>query len=1656
VYHMLMRDIIDVPVVETVVRLDDAADRTKREGVVGEFVLTRQVERNLSLIAQSVRDGKGRGHFLVGPYGSGKSHFLSYVSLVLSGEVACRTENPLASAAMEKRFMPCRVSLVNVRNDRRLEDAVLAEAERNVRALGAEANFAKRSRFIDYVDSFVRPVDSAGMDEYFISRGLPTWEKLKEDPDKAAVSAWGYIKAHPDCPEMPETAPATLLSQIVKSAKSLGYEGVVIVIDELSEFLKSKPSRVALNEDARYLQLMGELALSEKLWIVASLQEAIEQTGDIARDVIAKIKDRYPVKMSLDEAHIKGLIDGRLIRKKEGARERIREVWAKYSETIPQFKIDFEEFYRIYPIHPSTIRYLEGLKSLLSAHRGVVDFIVSQVKGDAKRGVKGLLDGPDKTLVTVDAIYDHFRDRIREDGRFAEFDTLVRRDMQHAAKKTFADEGDLSLANRACDILILNKIAELERPKSVSELVGMLMMAPSEVSSKANEQYLSDVILEPLLRASLFLHASHEKEAGKRVFEISLERNAKNLLQKEIDRVLSSLPSSDKRAIRTVFGEVSSEIPVREALNGAANELIIQWRGTQRRGGILWSESLSFAEVEQKIVGADRDFAIVLCPPDFKLPTNEPIPDGAVYWIPDFDKTDLSEMQKYYAVKILSEDASVEMAVKEDAVRKLDDEKTRLAGIVESGFKKGKFVWGGHTEERAFASGNPAGLMERFAARPVVEMLKGIHPKFLEVAPEVEFVSRRTLMPLIEAIIAPGRVTMAAARKNNSRTMIEGVLIPMGLARVQGPSFVMQADPSFSSLASDVLSMIKKDGKMGALRRNLRRGEYGLTKEMAELLIVSLVHTGIVDIKKGGRRIPSGIVGFSHVEEADEINTGELLPADLKKRLFLDGYLTEGIESASFSLSSQREAWGRLLEARDLMKRFSLETLPALSAISKYPIFDGFDFAKAKAVINGGLEAMGGVEDSKGAAKGLAQYLSASPPELGGILKTAGAIEKFAVGDSERVIRIADYLRGIPEGTVMPPPAAQKLADLKSLLESLTEVVLHNKVDDIFSAFDAFLGSYSLWYVDEHARAFPKERFKELKQLFEMKKMRALSLASGISGIHLVDGFDSIKARIDAALSLYCDRAATPFLRLKPHCDCGFMPGKMIKFANAADIVKMAEGGLKEAFLALSSPAILEKLVSRIAALRDLDRTKSETLESIFHKLRENLEMGAFVELLAPDAAFLLNEALKREVTIVKRKVGDLSERLSGRKLPPSLVREIFEKWLGNYEKGDVVIDMNEGDGDVAAMADSLLAVWIKDHELDDLSARLALVIPSGTVACFSGAELVVDGTRLKKMADLAGLVNASGDKILQILKRERCCRTFAMEAAKHLINHLIDGWRPEATAVDCQFGDIKKICDAAVIVAKPFFDAPVGELIRSESRREYAISFLAESHYRNDFPSMQIVEKLRNAMLRQTDVRDRMFAGLPEWKEQFSHVFEKHQNAVFLFLDAARWDIVAQLGEFIRKSDGMNVASENWCRINGADTGSWQRAFFGTSDADAISAILKNRGICYFADAETLEVRKRIKEEAGKGSMWLRVGIIDRLLHATTQPLHQLMDSAVAEVSGVIKDILPLIGSGRPLVLLTDHGFSETKKNSGRYCHDSSHVSDTIAAMIVYERRGV
>ncbi len=230
---MKIRDLIEVPPVRTVIRLADLADSGLRRHLVETFIFTGEVTFTLANILDKVAGLQGKGFFIIGNFGSGKSHLLNVLSLIIND-----------SEAREAFKASCREG---VANEKRLPDLLEQAAQQE--PLVVEISLVEHSNR-EYLEEIVLKEVSARLQVASGSEAAPL-QDIKNMPRREAFAA------------------------IARAIKEINRGGLLLLFDELSEFLRSKDNPRAYNEDVRFLQYIGEFAETLPAWVVATMQENI-------------------------------------------------------------------------------------------------------------------------------------------------------------------------------------------------------------------------------------------------------------------------------------------------------------------------------------------------------------------------------------------------------------------------------------------------------------------------------------------------------------------------------------------------------------------------------------------------------------------------------------------------------------------------------------------------------------------------------------------------------------------------------------------------------------------------------------------------------------------------------------------------------------------------------------------------------------------------------------------------------------------------------------------------------------------------------------------------------------------------------------------------------------------------------------------------------------------------------------------------------------------------------------------------------------------------------------------------------------------------------------------------------------------------------------
>jgi hypothetical protein len=319
----LLRDLIHIPESvhqgDLVFQLVDAADDAAR--TVAEYVVTEQLRtaflEAVGLLGSAVTDGSSKAAYLHGSFGSGKSNFMGMLQLLLDDNTAARAVPELAPVVEKldgwkgnRRFLTVPFHLIGESD---LESAVFGQYVRylehhepgapppavfadepilenadDLRAsVGDEAFFAKLSEgsgggggswgdlgagwdAVSY-ESARNAAHGTSDRIRLVQAVLTTW--LTSFADAAHANKGGYVSFEDG------------LSAISHHAKSLGYDGVILFLDELILWFLSRLADTAwVSEEASKLSELVEAASSGRpvpiVSIIARQRDLRELVGD--------------------------------------------------------------------------------------------------------------------------------------------------------------------------------------------------------------------------------------------------------------------------------------------------------------------------------------------------------------------------------------------------------------------------------------------------------------------------------------------------------------------------------------------------------------------------------------------------------------------------------------------------------------------------------------------------------------------------------------------------------------------------------------------------------------------------------------------------------------------------------------------------------------------------------------------------------------------------------------------------------------------------------------------------------------------------------------------------------------------------------------------------------------------------------------------------------------------------------------------------------------------------------------------------------------------------------------------------------------------------------------------------------------------------------
>ncbi|MFD8508913.1 PglY protein [Streptomyces sp. NPDC059687] len=470
---------------------------------VREYVVTDQLEqafrKSLGIVKAAARDNASHAAYLHGSFGSGKSHFLTVLHAILNDGAAVAREKPklqaviadhadwLAQEGTKKRFLMVPYHLVGaasldsallggyVATVRRLHpdapvppvyraDSVLADARRQRAFLVDDAKFiqwlgdapgpnaAGQSTVdggedledLDVLDAPTAGWTSASLDAAFAAA---PGDPLRDALISALISDSGPMASYARGAQGDKNAFLPLengLSVISRHAQSLGYDGLVLFLDELILWLQAHLTEKAMVNDevSKLVKLIESGDTDRPIPIVSFISRQRDLSQLVGSDVVgADVKNleqqvgylagRFDV-VSLEDRNLPAIIKERVLQPKDdAARTALSNAFATVEssdaavrevllDAAGATRADWADFKELYPLSPVLLNTLVALSGALQRERTGLKLIQEMLyrrREDMKLG--DLIPLGDLWDVLADGMGEAFTDRLRAQSEAA-------------------------------------------------------------------------------------------------------------------------------------------------------------------------------------------------------------------------------------------------------------------------------------------------------------------------------------------------------------------------------------------------------------------------------------------------------------------------------------------------------------------------------------------------------------------------------------------------------------------------------------------------------------------------------------------------------------------------------------------------------------------------------------------------------------------------------------------------------------------------------------------------------------------------------------------------------------------------------------------------------------------------------------------------------------------------------------------------------------------------------------------------------------------------------------------------------------------------------------------------------------------------------------
>ncbi|WP_229626017.1 DUF6079 family protein [Vibrio parahaemolyticus] len=323
-------DLIQFESVTANIQLKSSSDHGKAVGLVSSYVISDKMSQKLSNVIieqlQYEESVDNKALWIVGNYGSGKSHLMSVISAVAEfPDLASHISNEVVRESADKiagKFKVIRFEIGATKMP--LTDIITQNLTDGLAALGVDYEFPPMTEIA--------------------SNHKPYFEEMM------AV----FHQKYPD-------------------------HGLLLVCDEMLDYFRSRNAQ-ELPLDIAILRVIGEVIDGTRFRFMAGVQEAIFDSTQLEflSDEVKRIRDRAE-QVLIAREDIKYVVSERLLKKDAQQQTWIREYLQKFTPYYDKMNERLDEFVRMFPVHPDYINTFERVRMAGLENRQVLKSLSRQM-----------------------------------------------------------------------------------------------------------------------------------------------------------------------------------------------------------------------------------------------------------------------------------------------------------------------------------------------------------------------------------------------------------------------------------------------------------------------------------------------------------------------------------------------------------------------------------------------------------------------------------------------------------------------------------------------------------------------------------------------------------------------------------------------------------------------------------------------------------------------------------------------------------------------------------------------------------------------------------------------------------------------------------------------------------------------------------------------------------------------------------------------------------------------------------------------------------------------------------------------------------------------------------------------------------------------------